>query len=114
MAFVVCALVPSARGHDERGGSLRDELRHTRGTYNHVQDEIASYGTNKYIRAEMGHIDAEIDHVEEELAYRDVDPRHIRVEVAHIHEELHEVSEQLHARGERQSGWRRGFTFQIR
>ena len=114
LALGFIGTVPLARAHDDRrdsadrdprGGSIRDlnaELKHTRGTYNHVLDQLDALGASKHIREEMRHIDAELNHVQDELNTGRIDVEHVRDEIAHIHDELHHVDEELHARGERQ------------
>lgn len=102
--------------HDTQGASLRAlraELAHTRGTYDHVYDELDRYGASKRIRQDMAHINAEYNHVGDELNSGRFDAAHVREEIAHIHDELHNVSEELHARGDRKSEKRQGVTIRI-
>ena len=127
LALGFLGTVPLARAHDDRhddfnhdprdgGGSLRElsaELKHTRGTYDHVLDQLDAVGASKHIREEMRHINAELDHVDQELASRRFDIDHVRDEIAHIHDELHHVDEELHARGDQEPDRRRGVTIRI-
>ena len=125
LALGLIGIVPLARGHDDhqdfvdrdpRGGSIRElnaELKHTRGTYNHVLDQLDALGASKHIREEMRHIDAELNHVQDELNTGRIDVEHVRDEVAHIHDELHHVDEELHARGDRDSDRRKGVTIRV-
>ena len=116
LALGFLGTVPRARAHDDRhelfdhdprGDSsiraLNAELKHTRGTYNHVLDQLDALGASKHIREEMRHVDAELNHVQDELNTDRIDVEHVRDEVAHIHDELHHVDEELHARGDRDS-----------
>ena len=102
--------------YDNQGASLRAlraELAHTRGTYDHVYDELDRYGASKRIRQDMTHINAEFNHVGDELNSGRFDADHVRDEIAHIHDELHQVSEALHARGDRKPDQRQGVTIRI-
>ena len=113
LALGFLGTVPFARAHDDNrdeprdgGGSVRAltaELKHTRGTYDHVIDQLDALGASKHIREEMRAIGAELNHVGDELNSGRFDADHIREEIAHIHDELHHVDEELHARGERDS-----------
>ena len=128
LACGMISAAPLALAHDDRhdqfdhdprdsgGGSLRAlraELAHTRGTYEHVYDELDRYGASKRIRQDMTHINAEFNHVGDELNSGRFDIDHVRDEIAHIHDELHQVDEALHARGARQSNDRQGVTIRF-
>lgn len=128
LAFGMISAAPLALAHDDRhdqfdhdtrdsgGGSLRAlraELDHTRGTYDHVYDQLDRYGASKHIREEMRHINAEFNHVGDELNSGRFDVDHVRDEIAHIHDELHHVDEELHAGGNRKTDQRQGVTIRI-
>lgn len=125
LALGLIGTVPLARGHDDhrnsadrdpRGGALRAlsaELKHARGTYDHVADQLDDLGASKHIREEMRRINAELNHVGDELNSGRFDVDHVRDEIAHIHDELHHVDEELHARGDRDSDRRKGVTIRI-
>lgn len=114
LALGFLGTVPFARAHDDRhedtyhdarddGGSIRAlnaEIKHTRGTYDHVLDQLDALGASKHIREEMQHINAELNHVQDQMNSGRIDVGHVRDEISHIHDELHHVDEELHARGD--------------
>ena len=125
LALGFIGTAPLARAHDDRhdsaerdprGGALRElsaELKHTRGTYDHVIDQLDALGASKHIRAEMREINAELNHVGDELNSGRFDVDHVRDEIAHIHDELHHVDEELHARGEEQPSRKKGLIIRL-